>query len=123
MRMNSRWSNPSRRKRGPRDPSGGFTATTTCSAPLPVPARSSSPSCASSSFASFSMGMASDLLQLLQHVVDHGVQPEARLPFPLLARGAVVDGLGPGVGDGLPARVDVILDGEGGDALLDGGGD
>ena len=40
--------------------------------------------------------------QLVEHVGGHGRQVVGRLPAPLLARGAVVDGTGPRVGDFLP---------------------
>src|SRR3954469_16618109 len=118
MRMNSRSPAPSSTKRGPRPPCGGFTATTTCSAPFAVPAPSRWASWTFRSSSSFCSGMADSSAQLRQHVVHHGVQPVAGRPLPLLAGRAVVDRLGPGVGDGLAPEVDVVLDVEGGDPLL-----
>src|SRR3977135_2149323 len=118
IRMNSRSPNPCRTKRGPRPPWAGFTPTTTCSSPFPMPAPSRWASCAFRSSSSFCSGMFPSM-KLLQHVVDHRVQAVARRPVPLFARRAVVDRLGPGIGDGLPRRIDGVLDVEGGDALLD----
>src|SRR5229473_4932268 len=122
MRMNSRRPCPSRRKRGPRAPCGLRTSTTTASRPLAVPACSSSASCMFRSAVNRSSGMfvSSTLMsKLAQHVFGHFGQTVTRLPPPFLARRAVVERLGPRVGDGLAARVDGVVDVELGDVLLD----
>src|SRR5882672_12607717 len=116
--MNSRSPNPWSTKRGPRPLWAGFTPTTTCSSPLAMPAPSRWATCAFRSSTSFCSGMVSSM-KLLQHVVDHRVQAVARRPVPLFARRAVVDRLRPGIGDGLPRRIDRILDVECRKALLD----
>src|SRR4030042_5834665 len=58
------------------------------------------------------------LPQHVEHVLDHGRQIVARSPPPLLARGRVVYGHGPTIGDGLPP-IRLIRDLEPGDVLPD----
>src|SRR5712691_3443038 len=107
--MNSRSPSPSRRKRGPWPSRAGFTALTIDSRPLAVPAFSNSASCAWICCSSLASGMSGPLAQLAEHVVDHGGERVLRFPVPFLARCAVVERLGPGVGDGLPPRIDRVL--------------
>src|SRR3954469_24275707 len=108
--MNSRSPIPSRRKRGPCPPPAGRTADTTDSAPLPVPARDNSASCPSRSCSSFASGISGLLPKLKQHVLRHGREPVLVLPAPLRSRGAVVERLGPRIGDGLRPRIDGVVD-------------
>ena len=63
MRMNSRSPWPFRRKRGPRLPAAGFTATTTFWAPLAVPASSRARMCARRTMFSRSIGIRRGLLR------------------------------------------------------------
>ena len=54
-------------------------------------------------------------LELLHHVRRHRRQIEAGIPVPLGAGAAVVERVGPGVGDRLAHGVDIVVDLEGGD--------
>src|SRR5688500_11052623 len=117
---------PARRTRGPRPPAAARTSTTTGSSPLAVPlARSSSSSPDRSRLKPWS-GIVPPLPmtasvgpqprpQLAQHVLGHGGQVVLRLPAPLLPRRRVVERVGPGVGDRLAHRVDLVVDPELGD--------
>src|SRR5690606_29488372 len=144
MRMNGLSPYPSSRKRGPRGPLAGITAVTTASAPLAVPRRRSSSTWASRTPVSRSSGMVSsprkracgsgrrirgaDGLvrthrQVLEHVRGHGIEVVRGAPAPLGTGGRLVDAGGPGVGDGLADRVDVVLDAEARQVLADGIGE
>src|SRR5690606_40762473 len=55
-----------------------------------------------------------------QHILDHGSEREARLPAPVLARGAVVQGPRPAFRDRLADGVDPVFDDEIRDVLANG---
>ena len=57
--------------------------------------------------------------QVLEHVPDHTRQVVVGRPPPLAPGRAVVERVGPGIGDGLPHRIDVVVETEIRDVLAD----